>query len=213
MTMRRDTKTIIVKAALRLFAKRGYDGTGMRDIAEMVGIQPPSLYKHFSGKQAIFDGVVSYMNARYEQQVLHIRLPQGNTTAAAQHYAELSDQHMALLAEALFRYWTEDDEAVLFRQMLTMEQCRRPEVGVLYRSLFIDGRLTYQAELFAEMIDASLFVPGDPRLFALAFYAPLLLLMQASDRCDSRRAHDEIISQVCQHVAQFVISHGPPAIR
>ena len=58
MTARRNTKEAVAKAALRLFAEHGYDGVSMRDIAAAVDVKPASLYKHFSGKQALFDAVV-----------------------------------------------------------------------------------------------------------------------------------------------------------
>jgi len=49
-----DTKTEILNSALELFAKNGYHGTSIREIAESVGIQKSSIYNHFSGKKAIF---------------------------------------------------------------------------------------------------------------------------------------------------------------
>ena len=43
----------ILDAAARLFADRGYPGTGMDDIGAAVGITGPSVYKHFPAKEAI----------------------------------------------------------------------------------------------------------------------------------------------------------------
>ena len=36
-----------------LFARQGYDGTSLRQIAQGAGIKEPGLYNHFSGKQAL----------------------------------------------------------------------------------------------------------------------------------------------------------------
>ncbi|HET7900000.1 MAG TPA: TetR/AcrR family transcriptional regulator [Candidatus Nanopelagicales bacterium] len=47
------TKELILLEASRLFAVRGYLGTSTRDIATAVGIKQPSMYSHFSSKQAI----------------------------------------------------------------------------------------------------------------------------------------------------------------
>jgi len=41
----------IREAALTLFAERGYHGTGMEDIAALVGIRASSLYNHVESKQ------------------------------------------------------------------------------------------------------------------------------------------------------------------
>lgn len=43
----------ILDAAARLFAERGYSGTGVDDIGAAVGITGPSVYKHFPSKDAI----------------------------------------------------------------------------------------------------------------------------------------------------------------
>ena len=41
-----DTRERIMEAALRLFARNGYPGTSMSDIAAQLGITKPALYKH-----------------------------------------------------------------------------------------------------------------------------------------------------------------------
>ena len=46
-------KEQIKKVAARMFRKRGYQATSMRDIASEMGMEAPSLYNHISGKQQI----------------------------------------------------------------------------------------------------------------------------------------------------------------
>lgn len=46
-------KAEIRAAALTLFAERGYHGTGMEDIAAVVGIRASSLYNHVPSKQLL----------------------------------------------------------------------------------------------------------------------------------------------------------------
>lgn len=47
------TAELLVAAATRLFAERGYHSVGVDDVAAEVGIAGPSVYHHFEGKQAI----------------------------------------------------------------------------------------------------------------------------------------------------------------
>ena len=48
----------VLRAAERLFARHGYDGVGLREIASEVGIRAPSLFKHFASKQALYNLVL-----------------------------------------------------------------------------------------------------------------------------------------------------------
>lgn len=48
------TKKLVKETALALFAEKGYDGTALSEIAKAVGIKTPSLYAHFSSKEALF---------------------------------------------------------------------------------------------------------------------------------------------------------------
>jgi AcrR family transcriptional regulator len=48
-----ETRTRILKAALRLFARKGYDGTTTRDLAEEAGVAEGTLFRHFTNKKAI----------------------------------------------------------------------------------------------------------------------------------------------------------------
>jgi len=50
-----STKEKILDAALTLFAENGYDGTSVEQIANIVGIKAPSLYKHYRGKEEILN--------------------------------------------------------------------------------------------------------------------------------------------------------------
>ncbi len=48
-----ETRHRILKAAQRLFASRGYDGTTTRDLACAAGVAEGTLFRHFENKKAI----------------------------------------------------------------------------------------------------------------------------------------------------------------
>lgn len=48
-----ETRTRILKAAQRLFARRGYDGTTTRDLAQAADVAEGTLFRHFENKKAI----------------------------------------------------------------------------------------------------------------------------------------------------------------
>ncbi|MGY0018171.1 TetR/AcrR family transcriptional regulator [Streptomyces sp. cg35] len=50
------TRQALADAALRLFLEHGYDKVGIRDVAEAADVSTTTLFKHFSGKEAlVFD--------------------------------------------------------------------------------------------------------------------------------------------------------------
>jgi AcrR family transcriptional regulator len=55
----RDTRSGILDAALGLFARQGYAGTSVRQIAAVVGLSDAGLYAHFPSKRAIAESLVA----------------------------------------------------------------------------------------------------------------------------------------------------------
>jgi AcrR family transcriptional regulator len=64
------TPVRIKEAALSLFARSGYEGTSLKDIAQEVGIKTPSLYAHFSSKEEIF---LSLLDDVIQKELLEVR--------------------------------------------------------------------------------------------------------------------------------------------
>jgi len=54
----RRTRERVLDAAEALFAERGFAGTALRDVAQAAGLRIPSLYNHFSGKEALYEAVL-----------------------------------------------------------------------------------------------------------------------------------------------------------
>ncbi len=59
---RAATRAEILDAAWRLARQRGIAGFSLRDLAREVGMQAPSLYAHFDGKDAIYDAMFEQGN-------------------------------------------------------------------------------------------------------------------------------------------------------
>jgi AcrR family transcriptional regulator len=49
-----DRRQLILHAAARLFSRKGYDRTSIRDISREAGVLPGSVYHHFPSKDAIY---------------------------------------------------------------------------------------------------------------------------------------------------------------
>ncbi len=51
-------KNKAIDIALELFWKKGYDGVGVAELGDAIGINPPSLYKAFGSKHGLFEAAV-----------------------------------------------------------------------------------------------------------------------------------------------------------
>lgn len=57
----------VLRVAEALFARAGYRGVGLREIAAQVGIRAPSLFKHFASKHALYNAVLLNIFARLRE--------------------------------------------------------------------------------------------------------------------------------------------------
>lgn len=57
---------LILQAATRLFAERGYAGTSLAAVAEAAGMRAPSLLYHFASKELLRDAVLDDLLARWK---------------------------------------------------------------------------------------------------------------------------------------------------
>jgi AcrR family transcriptional regulator len=56
-----DTKESILKAALGLFAVKGYEAVSVSQIAGTLGMTKGALYKHYKNKRDVFDSIFTYV--------------------------------------------------------------------------------------------------------------------------------------------------------
>lgn len=59
-----DSRQAILEAATTVFARRGYRGGGLAEVAEMVEMTPAGLLYHFGSKEALLLAVIEYRDQR-----------------------------------------------------------------------------------------------------------------------------------------------------
>ena len=62
-----STEQRIHLAALRLFSRQGYAGTGIRELADEAGLSPASLYNHIGSKEDLLVRIMREGNERLER--------------------------------------------------------------------------------------------------------------------------------------------------
>ncbi len=68
-----ETRTRILQAATLLFARFGYDATGVAEICEAAGVSKGAFYHHFTSKQAIFMSLLDGWLALIDIQLTTVR--------------------------------------------------------------------------------------------------------------------------------------------
>ena len=149
-----DTKQRILDKALELFSTQGYDSVSVGEIAKAAGIKAPSLYNHFSGKQAIFDAIVEATAARYEADTDKIHIHVQNVKKDIPVFTEITEEALFEKVRQIFRYSLHDETVSRFRRMMTIEQFRSPELAALYSRRYVERILDYHADIFRALISS-----------------------------------------------------------
>ena len=175
-----------------MFSENGYDGTGVEQIAEKVGIKAPSLYKHFKGKEDILNALIDNAEARYEA-------------------CFGSEQRLGQLPESREEFIRVTMERVLFtmrdpmfrkiRKFLVQEQFRSDRLAAITTRHQLEGVQRMYTRIIGGMMEKGLFIKDDPALLANELTAQVVLLIAKADRqpqCDQ-----EITEIIERHIRHF----------
>ncbi len=168
----RDTRRLLVEAALELFAEQGYFATSLRDIGRAVGIRESAIYHHFSGKEALFEA------ALFEPEEGERFGP-----PAAPPMPPLPLDRAAL--QALLERWV----AVAMDKFATLRERKRFRIMLSEgMRLAQSGKLNYfdkmaplrqpMIDFFDQLMQAGVLTRRDPELTGLILMAPILLWRQ-----------------------------------
>ena len=171
--MAKDTKERLLEAALVIFARDGYAGTNIKDIAESVGIVKSALYRHFDSKEAIWDAVIDRMIAYYEDHVgSKDRLP-----SIPQSTDDLFELTMTMV-----NFTVHDKKIVQIRKIFQVEQFRDEKARECANKYFLYGTEDMFTKIFSAMMANGTIKKCDPRILAFSYTAPITVLIHLCDR-------------------------------
>ncbi|MDR0879173.1 MAG: TetR/AcrR family transcriptional regulator [Clostridioides sp.] len=199
-----DTKEKILQESLKLFARDGYEGVSVRNIAEAVGVTKGALYKHYSSKQAIFDSIVTRMEELDIQQAEKFDIPKHAFLENPQAYKNLVIRNIKSFTVSQFKYWTEDEFASNFRKMLILEQFRNPKMADLLRKYLTGGVVDYTQDLIKELFDLAGHTEKDSRVLSLEYFAPMHLMMNLYYDMDDKGNATELLER---HIDYFMSAY------
>jgi AcrR family transcriptional regulator len=151
---RRDkaaTRAKLLDAARLRFARQGYDGTGVREIAADVGVDPALVFRYFGSKEQL------------HEEAVRVEIPAGLTADPARPLTHITD---TLLHDVVFADW--EQFAGEHPLLVMLRSAGRPAVRDQLRTQICEGYLPDFAErmggenpaLRAEMVGALLLGMG-----------------------------------------------------
>ena len=192
-----NTKERILETALELFAKSGYLGTSMSDIANRLKITKGALYKHYKSKQETLDSIIERMNKADCERAKEYKMPETQPNGFSEDYLHTPMDKIRAYGMAQFDYWTNEPFPSNFRKMLTLEQYRGPTLAGLYHDYLATGPTEYMAALFRKLTDSD----EAAMQLALEFYGPMFLLYSVYDGASDK---DSIAPMLSAHIDRFI---------
>lgn len=178
----KTTNEKILAAALFLFAEKGYAETTMRDLANMVGVVPAAIYRHYPGKYEVYQAVLIEMEKHEKRFWDRVKVPSGSPETNPEGYRNLSLGDVEDFIRDMLHFWTSEPFPSAFRRMLTCRQYTSNEMSKAYQHYFGTGPVVYLSQLLtgANVRNA------DEK--ALRLWSQVLLLMILHDASDAHRA-------------------------
>ena len=186
------TKERILYAALNLFADKGYDGVGVDLIAENAGLKGPSLYRHYKGKEDIFNSLIDLVISHYEEGFGLERGPE--------EFPENMDE-LIEVAMRKIQFTMQDDIVRKTRRILAMEQFRSKRMAELATRYHLENLQQMYAGIFAALMEKGVLKKDNSELLALEFVSPVTLLIHMYDRQPERE--EEVLDKIRKHFEHF----------
>ncbi len=187
-----STKERILDAALSLFAENGYNGTSVEQIAGIVGIKAPSLYKHFKGKEDILNALIDSAEVRYEEMF-----------GSEKHIGKIPESREEFIKVTMGRisFTMRDPIIRKTRKFLVQEQFRNERISEVTTMHQLDGIQRMYAKIIQGMMDKEIVKQDDPELLSAELTAPAVLQIARSDR--QQKYEKEALESIEKHLRHF----------
>ena len=195
--MAKDTKERILTAALEMFSQKGYEGTNIRELSASLGLVKSGIYKHFESKEAIWNALLDRMIAYY-----------GERFGSAEHLPPVPDspEDFISMTMRMVNLTIRDEQIVMTRKVLTLEQYRDERARDLATKHFLTGLTEMFTHILAGMMDKGLILRDDPAMLAFAYTAPISALIHLCDREPEKT--EDAIAKIEAFSRHFITVYG-----
>lgn len=186
-----SSRTRILKAAQRLFASQGFDGTTTRDLAQAAGVAEGTLFRHFTNKKAILIEVAT----------------QGWVEILTDLLTELSEMgsYKAVAQVMKRRMWNFRKNADLMR-VCFMEAQFHPDLRDRIQSEVI-GKMTDVAEAFFQTaMDRGIYRQTNPKIVAQVFLGMFAVAGFSHNTLMEPDASPQVMQEMAEGLADIFLN-------
>lgn len=184
----------VVRAASRLFARRGFHGTSMRDLGEELGMLGSSLYSHVRGKNELLVEIVGRGADLFDAAIAEAALAGG---AAVTRLRRMVYGHVDVVAGHL-----DEARTFLFESRFLPEEDRRKIVAM--RDAY---EKAYRDTIREGVIEGSLGPSLDPDMTAI-FILSVLNAMIRWYRPSGARAASDVADEMWSFISGGILREG-----
>lgn len=181
----------IKKAAIKLFATNGFDGTTTRELAQAAGVAEGTLFRHFDNKKAILIEVAT----------------QGWIDILTDLLTELSEMgsYKAVAQVMRRRMWDFKKNADLMR-VCFMEAQFHPDLRDRIQLEVID-KMTHVAEgFFQTAMDKGIYRPMNPKLVAQVFLGMFVVAGFSHNTLMEPDASPQVMKEMAEGLAEIFLN-------
>jgi AcrR family transcriptional regulator len=186
-----DPRTRILKAALRLFARKGYDGTTTRDLATAANVAEGTVFNHFANKKAILVEVATSGWVEILTDLLTELSEMGSYKAVAQ-----------VMRRRMLHLHTNAD----LLRVCFIEAQFHPELRDRIQSEVI-AKMTDVAEVFFQTaMEKGIYRPMNPRIVAQVFLGMFAIAGFSNQTIVAPQASPQAIQEMAEGIADIFLN-------
>jgi AcrR family transcriptional regulator len=191
LQLEEDPRTRILQAALRLFARKGYDGTTTRDLATAANVAEGTLFHQFANKKAILVEVATSGWVEILTDLLTELSEMGSYKAVAQ-----------VMRRRMLHLHTNAD----LLRVCFIEAQFHPELRDRIQSEVI-AKMTDVAEAFFQTaMEKGIYRPMNPRIVAQVFLGMFAIAGFSNQTIVAPQASPQAIQEMAEGIADIFLN-------
>lgn len=170
----KNTREVIMREALALFAVKGYAAVSMRDIAAAVGIRVSSIYYYFAGKQELFEALIERANDIKNGLKL-------NFMNALELVGRVEEEPFVQTGLFTVTGYLHNPQIAKLLRVLECERFHNKEADKAWKELLIEAPLEHQIEIFRILKERNELNEMDEERLAAEYQSAVLLAYFTED--------------------------------